>query len=80
MSRDILDRLTGIMTKERAQTSTDIREAAKEIVRLRKVVRTLQMQVESLGRHCRNMDVKRKETYEMLTIAVRMMDYQRPPK
>lgn len=80
MSRDILDRLTGIMTKERAQTSTDVREAAKEIVRLRKVVRTLQMQVESLGSYCRHMDVKRKETYEMLTIAVRMMDYQRPPK
>ena len=80
MNVDIVDRLTGIMTKERAQTSTDIREAVKAIKALREALAKAYDDVDSYRRFCRHLDAKRKEVAEMLVIATRLMEYQKDPR
>jgi hypothetical protein len=80
MSADIVDRLTGIMSKERVQTSTDIREAVKTIKELREALAKAYDEVDSYRRFCRHLEAKRKEISEMLVIATRLMEYQKDPR
>jgi len=80
MNVDIVDRLTGIMNKERAQTPTDIRKAVKEIERLREELVKAGDEIVDMRRFCRHFDAKRKEVAEMLVIATRLMEYQKDPR
>jgi len=80
MNVDIVDRLTGIMNKERAQTPTDIRKAVKEIEKLREELAKAGDEIVSMRRFCRHFDAKRKEVAEMLVIATRLMEYQKDPR
>lgn len=76
----IWDRLEAIATKQKGQTSRDIRAALKEIEELSKELGKAYDDLHGMRMFCRQLDAKRKEISEMLAIATRLMEYQKDPQ